>query len=369
MGAKRSEERMEELKERLYQGMAKNGITGADADQIYEQLKSFADFGFPESHAASFAHLVYSSAWIKCHYPAAFYAGLLASQPMGFYSPASLIADAQRHGITVLPPEINASGQVASLVDTDRPAEPPVHATATIRLGFDSVKGLGAEAADRIVAARAAGSYRDLPDLARRAGLDKKRLETLALAGVLDSLEPDRRRALWTAGMVRERPDVLPGTGPSAPPPALPGMSAAELAFADYVGLGLSTAAHPIELVRDRMTAEGVVPVDRLPGTPSGTRVEIVGVVTHRQRPPTAKGVTFLSVEDETGIGNVICSQGLWKRWRTVAATAKVVRVRGIVEHAEDIPDDADPTMPNLIADKLTPVELEIPTRGSRDFR
>ena len=369
MGAKRSEARMEELKERLYEGMAENGITGADADRIFNQLKSFADFGFPESHAASFAHLVYSSAWLKCHYPAAFYAGLLASQPMGFYSPASLIADARRHGIAVLPPEINASGQVASLVDADKPAERPVYATATVRLGLDSVKGLGGEAADRIVAAREAGPYRDLPDLARRAGLDKKRLETLALAGVLDSLEPDRRKALWTAGMVRERPDAIPGTAPSAPPPALPGMSAAELAFADYVGLGLSTATHPIALVRARMSADGVVPVDRLPGIPSGTRVEIVGVVTHRQRPPTAKGVTFLSVEDETGIGNVICSQGLWKRWRTVATTAKVVRVRGTVEHAADIPDDAEPTMPNLIADRLAPVELEVPTGGSRDFR
>ncbi|GAB3228270.1 error-prone DNA polymerase DnaE2 [Glycomyces halotolerans] len=367
MGAKRSTERMERLRERLYAGMAERGITGESADRIYEQLKSFADFGFPESHAASFAHLVYSSAWLKCHYPAAFYAGLLASQPMGFYSPASLIADAQRHGITVLPPEVNASAPVASLVETDRASRFPVLGTADIRLGFDNVKGLGEEAAERIAAAREEGGpYRDLSDLARRAGLGKGRLETLALAGALDSLEPDRRKALWTAGMVHEHPDMLPGTGPTAAAPTLPGMSDAELARADYIGLGLSTQTHPLELVRDSLEAEGVVPVERLPRTANGTRVEIAGIVTHRQRPPTARGVTFLSIEDETGIGNVICSQGLWKRWRGVAAGAKAMRIRGTVEHAADA---LGGTMPNLVADKLTALDLDAPTTGSRDFR
>ncbi|MCH7230845.1 error-prone DNA polymerase [Glycomyces sp. L485] len=366
MGAKRSAERMERLRERLYKGMAEREVTGDDADKIYEQLKSFADFGFPESHAASFAHLVYSSAWLKCHYPAAFYAALLASQPMGFYSPASLIADAKRHGITVLAPEVNASAPVASLIEPD-PAPPfPVRGTATIRLGFDNVKGLGGDAVERIVAAREDGPYRDLPDLARRARLGKGQLETLALAGVLDGLEPDRRRALWRAGMVREHPDMIPGTGPAAEAPVLPGMSRTELARADYAGLGLSTETHPIELVREVLTAEGVVPVDRLPGIENGTRVEIAGVVTHRQRPPTARGVTFLSLEDETGIGNVICSQGLWARWRSVAAGAKAMRVRGTVEHAADA---QGATMPNLIADKLTTLDLETPTVGSRDFR
>ncbi|WP_100444112.1 error-prone DNA polymerase [Glycomyces xiaoerkulensis] len=366
MGAKRSEERMERLRERLYDGMASKGLTGARADQVYEQLKAFADFGFPESHAASFAHLVYSSAWLKCHYPAAFYAGLLASQPMGFYSPASLIADAGRHGIDVLAPEINASARVASLIEADRPPEGPVRGTATIRLGFDGVKGLGGDAADRIVAARADGPFRDLPDLARRTGLNQGHLESLSLAGVLDSLEPDRRKALWTAGAVREHPDMLPGTGPAARPPTLPGMSETELARADYLGLGLSTRTHPLELVRDRLTTEGVVPMDRLPDTADGTRVEIAGVVTHRQRPATARGVTFLSVEDETGIGNVICSQGLWKRWRSIAAGAKAMRIKGTVEHASDAEGRV---MPNLIAYRLADLDIETPTPGSRDFR
>ncbi|WP_211234881.1 error-prone DNA polymerase [Glycomyces arizonensis] len=366
MGAKRSTMRMEQLKGRLYTGMAERGITGAQADQIFEQLKSFADFGFPESHAASFAHLVYASAWLKCHYPAAFYAGLLAAQPMGFYSPASLIADAGRHDITVLAPDVNASGPIASLVDTGTAPVFPARGTAAIRLGLDQVKGLGPDPAGRIAAARTEAPFRDIAELARRAGLGKAHLEALAIAGTLASLEPDRRRALWTAGVVREGPGMIPGTGPAAPAPTLPGMDRAELARADYAGLGLSTRTHPIALARAALTAAGVVPIDRLPGIPDGTRVEIAGVVTHRQRPPTARGVTFLSIEDETGIGNVICTPGLWARWRTVAAGAKAMRIRGTVEHAADAIDGA---MPNLIADKLGPLDLQTPTGGSRDFR
>ncbi|MQM24080.1 error-prone DNA polymerase [Glycomyces albidus] len=367
MGAKRSAERMEELKARLYAGMKEKGIAGAQADQIYEQLKSFADFGFPESHAASFAHLVWSSAWLKCHYPAAFYAGLLASQPMGFYSPASLIADAQRHGLAVLAPDVNASKETASLIPADRPCEPPLHGVADLWLGLDSVKGLGEAAGKRIVAAREAGGpFTSMADLARRAGLDQARLEKLAVAGALGSLEPDRRRALWTAGTVDERPGTIPGTGPAAPPPTLPGMSAAELARADYTGLGLSVETHPMELVRDLLDADGVLPARRLPFVPDGERVEVAGIVTHRQRPSTAKGATFLSLEDETGIANVVCSEGLWKRWRTVASVAKAMRVKGTVEKAVDAASD---TMPMIVAYKLIQLDLNSPAAPSRDFR
>ncbi|WP_112137385.1 error-prone DNA polymerase [Glycomyces dulcitolivorans] len=367
MGAKRSAERMEELKARLYSGMREKGITEAQADQIYEQLKSFADFGFPESHAASFAHLVWSSAWLKCHYPAAFYAGLLASQPMGFYSPASLIADAQRHGIAVLAPDVNASKEVASLVPTDRACEAPLHGVADLRLGLDNVKGLGADAGKRIAAARdAEGPFRSMADLARRAGLDRGRLEKLAVAGALGSLEPDRRKALWTAGTVDERPGTIPGTGLAAPAPTLPGMSAAELARADYTGLGLSVETHPMELVRAHLDADGVLPARRLPHMKDGKRVEIAGIVTHRQRPSTAKGVTFLSLEDETGIANVVCSQGLWKRWQSVATVAKALRIKGTVEKAVDAHPSA---MPMIVAYKLIELDLNSPSAPSRDFR
>lgn len=367
MGAKRSEERMEELRGRLYSGMAERGITGADADRLYEQLRSFADFGFPESHAASFAFLVYSSAWLKCHYPAAFYAGLLASQPMGFYSPASLIADAQRHGLIVLAPDVNASKEVASLIPTERQCLAPLLGVADLRLGLDNVKGLGAPAAERIVAAREAdGPFQSLADLARRAGLGKERMEKLAVAGALESLEPDRRKALWTAGTVDERPDTIPGTGPAAPPPTLPGMSAAELARADYTGLGLSVQTHPMELARAALDAAGVLPANRLPYIEDGERIEVAGIVTHRQRPSTAKGVTFLSLEDETGIANIVCSQGLWKRWRSVASVAKALVIRGSVEKPIDAAKD---TMPMIVADKLTVLDLNSPSAPSRDFR
>ena len=366
MGAKRSAERMEELKARLYAGMAANGITGDQADQIYEQLKSFADFGFPESHAASFAHLVYSSAWLKCHYPAAFYAGLLASQPMGFYSPASLIADAQRHRLIVMAPDVNASKEVASLIPSERPLEAPLMGVADLRLGLDNVKGLGGPAAERIVAARADGPFQSLADLARRSGLDRERLEKLAVAGALESLEPDRRKALWTAGTVDERPGTIPGTGPAAPPPTLPGMSAAELARADYTGLGLSVETHPMELVRASLDAAGILPADRLPYIEDGVRIEVAGIVTHRQRPSTAKGVTFLSLEDETGIANIVCSQGLWKRWQSVASVAKALVIRGAVEKPVDAAKD---TMPMIVADKLTLLDLNSPSAPSRDFR
>jgi len=367
MGAKRSAERMQELKDRLYRGMAENGITGAQADQVYEQLKSFADFGFPESHAASFAHLVYSSAWLKCHYPAAFYAGLLASQPMGFYSPASLIADAQRHGLTVLAPEVNASNAVASLIPSGRERRAPLLGEADLRLGLDGVKGLGEPAALRIVAEREQGGpFQSLADLARRAGIGKERMEKLAVAGALESLEPDRRKALWSAGTVDERPGTIPGTGPSAPPPTLPGMSGAELARADYTGLGLSVQTHPMELVRASLDAAGVVPAARLPFVEDGERIEVAGIVTHRQRPSTAKGVTFLSLEDETGIANIVCSQGLWKRWQSVASVARALVIRGAVEK----PLDAVPeTMPMIVADKLTLLDLHGPSAPSRDFR
>jgi error-prone DNA polymerase len=366
MGAKRSAERMEELKARLYAGMAERGITGEPADLIFEQLKSFADFGFPESHAASFAHLVYSSAWLKCHYPAAFYAGLLASQPMGFYSPASLIADAQRHGLVVAAPDVNASGAVASLVPSPRPLEAPLHGVADLRLGLDNVKGLGESAAQRIVAAREEGPFRSLADLARRAGLDRQQMEKLAVAGALESIEPDRRKALWTAGTVDERPGTIPGTGPAAPPPTLPGMSAAELARADYTGLGLSVETHPMELVRARLDAAGVVPNAALPQVEDGARVEVAGIVTHRQRPMTAKGVTFLSLEDETGIANIVCSQGLWKRWQSVASVARAMVIRGTVEKPPDAPKE---TMPLIVADKLVLLDLNSPSAPSRDFR
>ena len=164
-----------------------------------------------------------------------------------------------------------------------------------------------------------------------------------------------------------ERPGTIPGTGPAAPPPTFPGMSAAELARADYTGLGLSVETHPMELVRASLDAAGILPADRLPYIEDGVRIEVAGIVTHRQRPSTAKGVTFLSLEDETGIANIVCSQGLWKRWQSVASVAKALVIRGAVEKPVDAAKDL--TMPMIVADKLTLLDLNSPSAPSRDFR
>ncbi|MEU5874204.1 error-prone DNA polymerase [Glycomyces sp. NPDC047369] len=367
MGSKRSTERMEALRTRFYDGMAANGIQGEEADRYWEQIKAFADFGFPESHSASFAHLVYASAWMKVHYPAAFYLGLLNSQPMGFYSPASLVADAQRHRITVHAPCVNASEADTILTGTDRHAVAPVRGAADLRLGLDMVHGLPAATADRIAHARTEGGpFTDLPDLTRRASLGRSDLERLATAGALASITGDRRSALWSAGLPLERPGMIAGTGPAAPPPALPGMSAADLARADYAGYGLSVDAHPISLVRAALDADDVTLISGLRTAEAGARVRIAGIITHRQRPPTARGVTFLSLEDETGIANVICSAGLWQRWREVATFAKALIVRGTAEYAVDAAPGA---MPNLVADKLTLLDVGAVAAGARDYR
>lgn len=367
MGAKRSTERMEALRTRFYDGMAANDITGDEADRYWEQIKAFADFGFPESHSASFAHIVYASAWMKVHYPAAFYLGLLNSQPMGFYSPASLIADAQRHGITAYPPEVNASAADTILTPADRRAVEPVRGAADLRLGLGMVHGLRTASATRIAEARAEdGPFTDLADLTRRADLHRGDLEHLATAGALASITTDRRSALWSAGLPLERPGMIAGTGPAAPPPALPGMSAADLARADYAGYGLSVDTHPISHVRAALDADDVTRIADLRTAEAGARVSIAGIITHRQRPPTARGVTFLSLEDETGIANVICSQGLWQRWRDTATLAKALIVRGTVEFAVDAAPGA---MPNLIADKLTLLDVGAVAAGARDYR
>ncbi|GAA4899301.1 DnaE-like error-prone DNA polymerase [Stackebrandtia albiflava] len=359
MGSKRSAERMERLKDRLYRGMAERGITGAAADEVYQQLAGFADFGFPESHAMSFAYIVYASAWLKCHYPAAFTASLLNAQPMGFYSVNTLVADARRHGVVVRRPDVNRSEVAATLEPC---AEAPVHpvlATAEIRLGLSQVRGLNTATAERIVAGR---PYTDMADLARRAGLTSAHLEALATADAFAGFGLDRRAALWQAGVAaRERPDMLRGTAIGGEAPTLPGMSRVELAGADHWAIRLSPDSHPVEFARESLRAVGVVSIESLWEREHGTRLWVAGLVTHRQRPSTARGVTFLNLEDETGMLNVICSEGLWRRYRRLARTATALRVRGRLEGV--------PGVINLVAERLEPLDLQIRPTASRDFR
>jgi len=423
MGSKRSVERMEELRARLMEGMKKKGVDDpAVREEIYDKLKAFADFGFPESHAYSFAFLVYASSWLKVHHPAAFYAGLLAAQPMGFYSPQSLVADARRHGVTVLRPDVNASeveatverlpahggedrdGGGGDVVRTDPAFGPEPDLTLAVRLGLASVRGLGKEAAERVVAAREtpdgevvrpagppSGSmdgsgtprpFRDLRDLVRRVDLTTAQLEGLATAGATDCLGVTRREALWAAGaLAQEGPGTLPGVSVGVEAPELPGMTAVETAVADVWATGVSADSYPTQYVRDGLTAAGVLTVvgavevsreiervdeaERAAGEVPGTRphppsrVAVGGVVTHRQRPGTAGGVTFLSLEDETGILNVVCSPGLWQRFRKVARGSAALVVRGRLERADGAT--------NLVAEHLAPLSLQVATT-SRDF-
>ncbi|MGO1317125.1 MAG: error-prone DNA polymerase [Cellulomonadaceae bacterium] len=373
MGSKRSAERMAALRERLTAGMAANGIDATTREDIYDKLKAFADFGFPESHAYSFAYLVYASAWLKVHHPAAFYAGLLAAQPMGFYSPQSLVADARRHGLRVLRPDVARSGVQAVLEtsgdggaehsadarpDLVRLVAPSAHA---VRLGLASVRGVSEQVAEQIVAERVRRPFDGLRDLVRRVRLSTAQLEALATAGALDCFGVSRREALWAAAaLAQEGPDTLPGVSVGVEAPTLPGMNAVESAVADVWATGVSPDSYPTRYVRDGLDEAGVLRVIQACTHEPGRRVAVAGVVTHRQRPGTARGVTFLSLEDETGILNVVCSPGLWQRFRTVARTSSALVVRGRLERADGAT--------NLVAEHLAPLSLQVRTT-SRDFR
>ncbi len=353
MGSKRSTEKMRRLRNRFFDGMAElHGVTGEVAERIYEKLEAFANFGFPESHSLSFASLVFYSSWFKLHHPAAFCAALLRAQPMGFYSPQSLVADARRHGVVVRGPDVNASLAHATLENHG----------LEVRLGLGSVRHLGDELAKRLVDERNMnGPFASLLDLTGRLQLSVPQTEALATAGALGSFRVSRREGLWAAGAAAtQRPDRLPGVGSASHVPSLPGMTELELAAADVWATGVSPDSYPTQFLRDDLAALGVVPADRLLSVPDGTRVLVAGAVTHRQRPATAQGVTFMNLEDETGMVNVLCSPGVWSRHRRLAQTASALVVRGIVQNATGAV--------TVIADRMDELSMRVASR-SRDFR
>ncbi|MET3805041.1 error-prone DNA polymerase [Nakamurella sp. UYEF19] len=363
MGSKRSSAKMEKMKTRLYDGMQNlHGITGQAADRIYERLLAFANFGFAESHALSFAALVFYSSWLKLHHPAAFTAALLRAQPMGFYSPQSLVADARRHGVTVRRPDINLSRAHADL-------EPGPGGAPAIRLGLAGIRTIGAELADRIVAARPEGGYRDIDQLTRAVTLASSHAEALATSGALDSLtlngeEPlgkDRRRALWAAGAAAgERAGTLPGTMVGLDAPTLPGMSEIELTVADIWATGISPVAYPTEFSRSKLQEMGVLSARDLATVAHGTRVLVAGMVTHRQRPATASGIIFINLEDESGMINIVCSTGFWSKYRKVARESPSLLVRGMLERQG--------AAFSVLAERIARLDL-IAATPSRDFR
>ena len=353
MGSKRSTEKMRRLRDRFYAGMAqRHGITGEVADRIYEKLEAFANFGFPESHSLSFASLVYYSSWFKLYHPAVFCAALLRAQPMGFYSPQSLVADARRHGVTVRGPDVNASLAHATCEDGG----------LAVRLGLGAVRHIGDDLAQRIVDERTAnGPYASLLDLTGRVVLSVPQTEALATAGALGCFDITRREALWAAGAAaNQRPDRLPGVGSSSHVPTLPGMTEVELAAADVWATGISPDSYPTQFLRDDLDAMGVVPAGRLLDVPDGSRVLIAGAVTHRQRPATAQGVTFMNIEDETGMVNVLCTPGVWARHRKLAQTASALLIRGQVQNATGAV--------TVVAERMGRISMKVGSR-SRDFR
>ena len=354
IGSKRSRERMERLKQRFFEGMRERGISDDIGDQIWLKLAAFANYGFPESHSVSFSYLVYASAWIKYHYPAAFCAALLNAQPMGFWSPHTLVGDARRHKVVVNTVDLNASAAKAVL-------EPDKTSTGgwAVRLGLGYVRGIGEELAEQIDAGR---PYVSVEDLRRRVPqVPLTVLEVLATAGAFGCFGIDRRSALWTAGaMTQTAADRLPGIVTGDKAPNLPRMSPAELSHSDLWATGIAPDGHPTVFVRAELSETGVVTAAGLVDRSDGERVLVGGVVTHRQRPPTAGGVTFLSLEDETGLINVVVSSGCWQRYKNAALGASALLIRGRLEKAEGVI--------NVVADKLQPLTVGI-APASRDFR
>jgi error-prone DNA polymerase len=397
MASKRSHERMGRLRDRLYEGMATNGITGEVADRIWDKLAAFASYGFPESHSVSFAYLVYASSWLKRYYPAAFCAALLNAQPMGFYSPHSLTQDARRHGVEVRTPDLACSGAHATLEPPSDPPGPEADRAAghadvreersggwgrcrrapgvgappetwgrggpVVRIGLGSVRGLGTELAERIVAEREAhGRFTSPEDLVRRVpGLSVAQLEALATAGALGCFGLDRRRALWVAGAVAHAgADRLDGIVTGVDAPRLPGLDPIDEARADLWATGVSPEGHPTRFVRPLLDDLGVATSVGLAGYDHGSRVTVAGVVTHRQRPATAAGITFLNLEDETGLLNIVVSKGCWAHHRRVVRTAPALLVRGRLERVDGVT--------NVLAERIEALPIKATVR-SRDFR
>jgi len=339
MAAFRRRGQLERWHDKLVSGMVARGYDRDFAERCFKQIEGFGYYGFPESHAASFALLVYVSAWLKCHYPDVFLAALLNAQPMGFYAPAQLVRDAIEHGVEVRPVDVNFSFWDSTLEPLPRRG-PLSHA---VRLGLREVKGLGEAEAVRIVTARLR-PYRTIGELQRRAGLRRETLVILAEADAFRSLGLDRRQALWEIRALAERPlplfahaeasepsgsNLPPLEGGDEPWLELPPESLGEAVIEDYARLRLSLRAHPLALLRERLARRRIVPSRELATLPPGSRVSVAGLVLVRQRPGSAKGVVFTTLEDETGFANLILWPNVFERFRTTLMVARLLAATG----------------------------------------
>ncbi|MND50733.1 Error-prone DNA polymerase [compost metagenome] len=322
------------METKMIEGMVNRGYDRTFAENCFNQIKGFGEYGFPESHAASFAHLVYISAWIKCHHPEVFAAALLNSQPMGFYAPAQIVRDAREHGVTVLPVDVNFSHWDNILEDTldIRPA---------LRLGFRQIDGFSKRDTELLIADRQE-PYRTIEDMHRRLRLDRRAFTLLADADAFGSLDIDRRAALWA---VRRLPndETLPlfraaATSELAEEPRtkLPEMAASEHVIADYETTRLSLKGHPLQYLREGLAAEGVSTCRGVQEGADGRRMKVAGIVTVRQRPGSAKGVVFLTIEDETGIANIVVWSKIMKAFRREVMGARLIHIEGHIQRSPE---------------------------------
>ena len=328
MATFRSRGNIESLQEKMVGRMVERGYDPDFAQRCFDQIKGFGEYGFPESHAASFAHLVYVSSWLKWKYPAAFAAALLNSQPMGFYAPAQIVRDAREHGVEVREVDVNHSDWDCTLED------------GALRLGLRQIDGLQHEAADRLEARR---PYRTVEELQRRGGVPVHAIQRLAAADAFRSMGLDRRGALWDSRALKSAPDLplflhaeARDEGAEAETAELPAMPLAEHVVNDYQTIRLSLKAHPMTFLRDHYAARKFITAAELARIRDGKRLSIAGLVLIRQRPGSAKGVVFITIEDETGVANLVVWPDVFGKQRKIVMGARLMAVHGIVQRDED---------------------------------
>ncbi len=352
MGHKRSREKMDALSEKLIKGMMRNGITLEAAERIYTQLAAFADFGFAESHAASFALLVYVSAYLKLYYPPEFYCSILNSQPMGFYSPSSIVYEMRRKRVKLGHVDVLRSGWDCT-VEGD-----------SVRLGYRYIKGLGQSSGERIETAKNERPFNSIKDFVFRTGLNQTELTRIAQADGFECFGVARREAVWQVlSLLRQSPDELQVETQETGLTLLPSMTIGDTLVSDFKSMGLSPGPHPIQLIRDKLLKQGVVKSEDLKLCPSGRPVKVAGLVVIRQRPVTAKGFLFITLEDETGFSNIVVKPQMTSRYRKEVTHSKALIVHGVLEKKDGVI--------NVIGFQFTPFlidESDIAVQ-SRDFR
>jgi error-prone DNA polymerase len=335
MATFRSRGTIEELQDKMVGRMIERGYDAEFSHRCFNQIKGFGEYGFPESHAASFALLVYVSSWLKCHYPDVFACGLLNAQPMGFYAPAQIVRDASEHGVEIRAPDVSFS-------DWDNILEPTEPGRFALRMGLRQIDSLGQEAAERIVTARDA-PFQDIEDLKTRSGLTTAPLRILAAADAFRSLGLDRRQALWETRALRDAPD-LPlfafheaREEGSETPVQLPAMPKCEHVVADYQTLRLSLKAHPMSFLRRSLASQGYIMAGDLTRTRNGQKISLAGLVLVRQRPGSAKGVCFITLEDETGVANLVVWPKVMAQYRPVIMGARLLAVKGVIQREKKV--------------------------------